>query len=689
MADNLVIVESPAKAKTIEKYLGKRYKVIASMGHVRDLPRSQMGVDTEDNYEPKYITIRGKGPVVKELKKHAKKAKKVFLASDPDREGEAIAWHLSKILELEDSKENRVVFNEITKDAVKDSFKHPRGIEMDLVDAQQARRILDRLVGYNISPVLWKKVKKGLSAGRVQSVALKLVIDRENEIRNFKPEEYWTIEGEFRYKKSKFTAKFLHYKNKPYKLNKKEDVEKITAALDGDEFEITNVNKKEKTRNPANPFTTSTLQQEAARKLNFKARKTMMIAQQLYEGIDLKRQGTVGLITYMRTDSTRISDQAKSEAKNYIIDKYGNEYVSKRKASGKQGDQDAHEAIRPTSTLRTPEEMKSFLTRDQHRLYKLIWERFVASQMAPAILDTIALDVTQNDIKFRANGQTIKFKGFMTLYVETKDDKDSDKENKLPKLEQGYKVTATQIEPAQHFTQPPPRYTEARLVKTLEELKIGRPSTYAPTIDTIQKRNYVKLESKRFMPTELGEIVYEQVKEYFPEIIDVEFTVNMETLLDKIAEGDMNWRKVVGDFYNSFKQDVERAEEEMEKIEIKDEPAGEDCEVCGSPMVIKMGRYGKFMACSNFPDCRNTKAIVKTIGVKCPTCKDGEVVERKSKKNRIFYGCSNYPECDFISWDKPVGRDCPKCNHYLVDKKKGRSNQVTCSNCDYKEEVQK
>ncbi|MEJ7496413.1 type I DNA topoisomerase [Staphylococcus warneri] len=689
LADNLVIVESPAKAKTIEKYLGKRYKVIASMGHVRDLPRSQMGVDTEDNYEPKYITIRGKGPVVKELKKHAKKAKKVFLASDPDREGEAIAWHLSKILELEDSKENRVVFNEITKDAVKDSFKHPRGIEMDLVEAQQARRILDRLVGYNISPVLWKKVKKGLSAGRVQSVALKLVIDRENEIRNFKPEEYWTIEGEFRYKKSKFTAKFLHYKNKPYKLNKKEDVEKITAALDGDEFEITNVNKKEKTRNPANPFTTSTLQQEAARKLNFKARKTMMIAQQLYEGIDLKRQGTVGLITYMRTDSTRISDQAKSEAKNYIIDKYGNEYVSKRKASGKQGDQDAHEAIRPTSTLRTPEEMKSFLTRDQHRLYKLIWERFVASQMAPAILDTIALDVTQNDIKFRANGQTIKFKGFMTLYVETKDDKDSDKENKLPKLEQGDKVTATQIEPAQHFTQPPPRYTEARLVKTLEELKIGRPSTYAPTIDTIQKRNYVKLESKRFMPTELGEIVYEQVKEYFPEIIDVEFTVNMETLLDKIAEGDMNWRKVVGDFYNSFKQDVERAEEEMEKIEIKDEPAGEDCEVCGSPMVIKMGRYGKFIACSNFPDCRNTKAIVKTIGVKCPTCKDGEVVERKSKKNRIFYGCSNYPECDFISWDKPVGRDCPKCNHYLVDKKKGRSSQVTCSNCDYKEEVQK
>nr|WP_248285717.1 type I DNA topoisomerase [Staphylococcus lugdunensis] len=689
MADNLVIVESPAKAKTIEKYLGKKYKVIASMGHVRDLPRSQMGVDVDDNFEPKYITIRGKGPVVKELKKHAKKAKKVFLASDPDREGEAIAWHLSNILELEDSKENRVVFNEITKDAVKESFKHPRDIEMDLVDAQQARRILDRLVGYNISPVLWKKVKKGLSAGRVQSVALRLVIDRENEIRNFKPEEYWTIEGEFRYQKSKFTAKFLHYKNKPFKLQNKDDVNKVTAKLDGDQFEITNVNKKEKTRNPAQPFTTSTLQQEAARKLNFKARKTMMIAQQLYEGIDLKRQGTVGLITYMRTDSTRISDAAKNEAKSYITENYGSNYVSKRQAKGKQGDQDAHEAIRPTSAMRTPNEMKSYLSRNQHRLYKLIWERFVASQMAPAILDTVALDVTQNDIKFRANGQTIKFKGFMTLYVEAKDDKENDKENKLPNLKEGDKVTATQIEPAQHFTQPPPRYTEARLVKTLEELKIGRPSTYAPTIDTIQKRNYVKLDSKRFVPTELGEIVYEQVKEYFPEIIDVEFTVNMETLLDKIAEGDMKWRKVIDDFYNSFKLDVARAEKEMEKIEIKDEPAGEDCEVCGSPMVIKMGRYGKFMACSNFPDCRNTKAIVKTIGVTCPTCKKGDVVERKSKKNRIFYGCSNYPECDFISWDKPIGRDCPKCEHYLVEKKKGRSSQVVCSNCDYQEEAQK
>ncbi|QQC38533.1 type I DNA topoisomerase [Staphylococcus pettenkoferi] len=688
LAENLVIVESPAKAKTIEKYLGKKYKVIASMGHVRDLPRSQMGVDYENNYEPKYITIRGKGPVVKDLKRHAKKAKHVYLASDPDREGEAIAWHLDHILEIEDDGKTRVVFNEITKEAVKDSFKHPRGIEMNLVDAQQARRILDRLVGYNISPVLWKKVKKGLSAGRVQTVALRLVIDRENEIRNFKPEEYWKIEGEFRYKRSKFTARFLHLKDKPYKLEKKDDVEYITKQLDSDQFEVTKVTKKEKKRHPAKPFTTSTLQQEAARKLNFKARKTMMVAQQLYEGIDLKKQGTVGLITYMRTDSTRISNQAQAEAKSYIESEYGKDYTAYRQSKG-QGDQDAHEAVRPTSVYRTPSDMKPYLSRDQYRLYKLVWERFVASQMAAAILDTVAMDLTQNDVKFRANGQTVKFKGFMSVYVEAKDDKDENKNNKLPVIKEGEMVTATKIDPSQHFTQPPPRYTEARLVKTLEELKIGRPSTYAPTIDTIQKRNYVKNESKRFVPTELGEIVYEQVKDYFPEIIDVDFTANMETLLDKIAEGEIDWHKVIDDFYSSFEQDVQRAEEEMEKIEIKDEPAGEDCEVCGAPMVIKMGRYGKFMACSNFPDCRNTKAIVKKIGVDCPKCKDGEVIERKSKKNRIFYGCSNYPDCDFVTWDKPVGRNCPKCDHYLVNHKKGQSSQVICSNCDYKEEVQK
>lgn len=690
MAENLVIVESPAKAKTIEKYLGKKYKVIASMGHVRDLPRSQMGVDVENYYEPRYITIRGKGPVVKDLKRHAKKAKNVYLASDPDREGEAIAWHLAHILDIDENKKSRVVFNEITKDAVKESFKHPREIEHELVDAQQARRILDRLVGYNISPVLWKKVKKGLSAGRVQSVALRLVIDRENEINNFKPEEYWTIEGLFKHKTKTFSAKFLHEKSKPVKFKNEGDVKKITTQLDGDKFEVTQVTKKEKLIHPAKSFTTSSLQQEASRKLNFKARKTMMLAQQLYEGIDLKKQGTVGLITYMRTDSTRISETAQAEAATFIENEYGKEYLSKAKATkGKQGAQDAHEAVRPTSVARTPEQMKAFLSRDQHRLYKLIWERFMASQMAPAIADTVAADITQGDLKFRANGQTIKFKGFMKVYVEAKDDQDEEKDGKLPPLEKGDIVTAEKIDPKQHFTQPPPRYTEARLVKTMEELKIGRPSTYAPTIDTIQKRNYVKLDQKRFIPTELGEIVHESVKEYFPEIIDVDFTVNMETLLDKVAEGEIEWKKVIDMFYENFKIDVARAEEEMEKIEIKDEPAGEDCELCGSPMVYKMGRYGKFMACSNFPECRNTKAIIKTIGVKCPKCKEGEVVERKSKKNRIFFGCSRYPECDYTSWDRPLDRSCPKCDTVLVERKKGKSAQVICPNCDYKEQEQK
>lgn len=689
MAENLVIVESPAKAKTIEKYLGKKYKVIASMGHVRDLPRSQMGIDVEDDFEPRYITIRGKGPVVQELKKHAKKAKRVYLASDPDREGEAIAWHLAHILNIDEKEKSRVVFNEITKDAVKESFKSPREIQHELVDAQQARRALDRLVGYNISPVLWKKVKKGLSAGRVQSVALKLIIDRENEILNFKPEEYWTIDGLFEHKKVTFKAKFLHENNKPKKLTNDKDVKAIVSQLKSDMFDVTDVSKKEKLRHPAKPFITSSLQQEAARKLNFKARKTMMLAQQLYEGIDLKKQGVTGLITYMRTDSTRISDQAKTEAASYIKDTYGESYLTKQKASGKkEGAQDAHEAIRPTSCLRTPAEMKAYLSRDQHRLYKLIWERFMASQMAPAVIDTVAVDLTQGPIKFRANGQTVKFKGFMSVYIEGQDDSDDDGENKLPELVVGDKVKAKDIEENQHFTQPPPRYTEARLVKTLEEKGIGRPSTYAPTLDTIQKRNYVKVDQKKFYPTELGMIVNESVKEYFPEIIEVDFTANMEALLDRVANGEIEWKKVISTFYDDFKINVERAETEMEKIEIKDEPAGEDCEKCGSPMVIKMGRYGKFMACSNFPDCRNTKAIVKTIGVPCPKCEDGQVVERKSKKNRIFYGCSNFPECDYTSWDKPVARKCPKCGTQLVERKKGKSIQVVCPNGDYEEKAQ-
>jgi len=689
LAENLVIVESPAKAKTIEKYLGKKYKVIASMGHVRDLPRSQMGIDVENDFEPRYITIRGKGPVVQELKKHAKKAKHVYLASDPDREGEAIAWHLAHLLDIDENAKSRVVFNEITKDAVKESFKSPRAIQHELVDAQQARRALDRLVGYNISPVLWKKVKKGLSAGRVQSVALKLIIDREEEISAFKPEEYWTIDGQFEHQGVTFKAKFLHENNKPTKLHNEQDVKAIVKQLSSDQFNVTDVTKKEKLRNPANPFTTSSLQQEAARKLNFKARKTMMLAQQLYEGIDLKKQGTVGLITYMRTDSTRISDTAKTEAAGYIKEKFGEQYLSKRKSAGqKAGAQDAHEAIRPTSALRTPTEMKAYLSRDQLRLYKLIWERFMASQMAAAVIDTVAVDLVQGPIKFRANGQTIKFKGFMSVYVEGQDDAEEEGENRLPELTVGDQVKAVNIDENQHFTQPPPRYTEARLVKTLEEKGIGRPSTYAPTIDTITKRNYVKIDQKKFFPTELGIIVNESVKEYFPEIIDVDFTANMEALLDRVANGEISWKKVIETFYGDFKLHVDRAEAEMEKIEIKDEPAGEDCEKCGSPMVIKMGRYGKFMACSNFPDCRNTKAIVKSIGVPCPKCKDGEVVERKSKKNRIFYGCTNFPECDFISWDKPVARQCPKCDTQLVERKKGKTMQVACPNCEYEEKAQ-
>ena len=688
MADNLVIVESPAKAKTIEKYLGKRYKVIASMGHVRDLPRSQTGIDTENNYEPKYITIRGKGPLLKELKKEAKKAKKVFLASDPDREGEAIAWHLSHALGP-DNDYYRVVFNEITKEAVKESFKTPSEIDMQLVDAQQARRILDRLVGYNISPVLWKKVKKGLSAGRVQSVALKVIIDRENEIRKFIPEEYWSIEGTFKTGRSKFTGKFnkLASDKQKTKLNTKDDVDKVMAQIKGNDFNIDSVEKKEKKRNPAQPFKTSSLQQEAARKLNYKARKTMMLAQQLYEGIDIKKEGTVGLITYMRTDSTRISNTAKEEAYNLIESTYGKEFAGTQKAANKASAQDAHEAVRPTSANRTPDNMKQYLSRDQHRLYKLIWDRFIASQMAPAILDTVKIDLSNNGVLFRSTGQTIKFKGFMQIYIEGTDDGEDDLNSKLPEMNEGETVTSETIEPAQHYTQPPPRFTEARLVKTLEESGIGRPSTYAPTIDTIQKRNYVRIDQKRFIPTEIGEIVNEQVVEYFPDIIDIAFTRNMEASLDSVAEGNKEWREVIDEFYKGFSPQVERAEAEMEKIEIKDEPVGEDCEKCGSPMVYKMGRYGKFMACSNFPDCRNTKAIVKEIGVKCPTCKEGEVVERKSKKNRIFFGCARYPECDYVSWDRPIGRDCPKCEHHLVETKKGKNAQVKCTNCDYKEDA--
>ncbi|MFP3916175.1 type I DNA topoisomerase [Lysinibacillus telephonicus] len=689
MADYLVIVESPAKAKTIERYLGKKYKVKASIGHVIDLPKSQTGIDTENNYKPKYITIRGKGPVLQELKSAAKKAKKVYLAADPDREGEAIAWHLASALNIDMNSECRVVFNEITKDAILDSFKHPRAINMDLVDAQQARRILDRLVGYNISPILWKKVKKGLSAGRVQSVALRLIIDREEEIKNFVPEEYWTIEGNFEKGKKQFDALYYGNEKVRIKLTNEEQVKAVLSGLKGDEFRVTNVVKKERKRNAAPAFTTSSLQQEAARKLNFRAKKTMMLAQQLYEGIDIgKKEGTVGLITYMRTDSTRISDSAKAEATNFINEKYGKDYIigEQKQAKKSSNAQDAHEAIRPTSVMRTPEELKEVLSRDQLRLYRLIWERFIASQMAPAILDTVTVDLVNQDVQFRANGSHVKFPGFMKLYIEGTDDNSEETTKLLPEMEVGDTVKSLEIEPKQHFTQPPPRFTEARLVKELEELGIGRPSTYAPTLDVIQKRGYVQLDAKRFVPTELGEIVHQFMIEFFPEIINIEFTAKMEEDLDKIEEGQTNWVKIIDEFYKDFEKNVKHADEVMEKIEIKDEPAGEDCENCGSPMVYKLGRYGKFMACSNFPECRNTKAIIKPIGVKCPNCDTGEIVERKSKTKRLFYGCNTYPECDFVSWDKPISRPCPKCSSLLVEKKIKKGIQIQCTKCDYEEE---
>ncbi|EIF13171.1 DNA topoisomerase I [Bacillus sp. CN2] len=691
MSDYLVIVESPAKAKTIERYLGKKYKVKASMGHVRDLPKSQMGVDIEQNFEPKYITIRGKGPVLKELKTAAKKAKKVYLAADPDREGEAIAWHLAHSLDLDLSSDCRVVFNEITKDAIKESFKHPRMINMDLVDAQQARRILDRLVGYKISPILWKKVKKGLSAGRVQSVALRLIIDREKEINDFKPEEYWTITGSFLKGKETFEAGFFGKNGKKLPLKNEEDVKAILAQLKGNKYTVDKVTKKERKRNPALPFTTSTLQQEAARKLNFRAKKTMMIAQQLYEGIDLGKEGTVGLITYMRTDSTRISNTAVEEASAFIDQAYGKEYLAGKRKPAKKNEnaQDAHEAIRPTSVLRKPADLKAVLGRDQLRLYKLIWERFVASQMAPAVLDTMSVDLSNNGLTFRANGSKVKFAGFMKVYVEGKDDQLEEKDRMLPDLKEGDTVLSKDIEPEQHFTQPPPRYTEARLVKTLEELGIGRPSTYAPTLDTIQRRGYVGLDNKRFVPTELGQIVLDLIMEFFPEIINVEFTAKMERDLDHVEDGQTEWVQIIDSFYTDFEKRVKKAEAEMKEVEIEPEYADEDCELCGSRMVYKMGRYGKFMACSNFPDCRNTKPIVKQIGVKCPKCHEGNIVERKSKKKRIFYGCDRYPECDFVSWDKPIERKCPKCENMLVEKKLKKGIQVQCVECDYKEEPQK
>lgn len=683
----LVIVESPSKAKTIGKFLGRSYKVVASLGHVRDLPKSRMGVDIENDYQPDYISIRGKGDVIKELRKDAKNAKAVYLASDPDREGEAIAWHVSNILKLDDSEKNRVTFNEITKDAVKEAFNEPRTINMDLVDAQQARRVLDRLVGYSISPILWKKVKKGLSAGRVQSVALNLIIQRENEIRNFKPEEYWTIDAEFKHNREKFKATFFGENGKKVSLKNNNDVQQVLRKLDKNkDFAITKVTKRERKRQPQPPFTTSTMQQDANRRLNFRTRKTMMTAQMLYEGIDIKQGAPVGLITYMRTDSTRIASIAKHEASKFIHEEYGGEYAAVKPIKGKlpEGAQDAHEAIRPTSVFRTPAKMKPYLTNDQYKLYSLIWSRFVASQMTPEIIDTMNVNLQQNNVDFRASGSKVKFAGFTKVYKRGKE-----KDNLLPELKEGDSAQMVSDDPAQHFTQPPARYTEAALIKTLEENGVGRPSTYAPTLDTIQRRYYVRLVSRHFEPTELGEIVNTIIEKQFPDIVNAKFTADVEDKLDQIEEGKQNWVRVVDSFYQPFSKEVSTAESEVAKIEMKDELAGMDCDICGAPMVVKMGRYGKFYACSRFPECRNTKAIVKDTGIPCPKCGQGTVVERKSKKNRVFYGCSRYPDCDFVSWNKPIGRNCPKDDHFLVEKKIKGGTQVVCPNGDYEEEPQK
>jgi DNA topoisomerase-1 len=691
MADALVIVESPSKAKTIGKYLGSKFIVKASMGHVRDLPKSQIGVEVENDFNPKYITIRGKGSILKELKDARKKVKKVYLAADPDREGEAIAWHLAHALELDETADCRVVFNEITKQAVKDAFKTPRKINMDLVNAQQARRILDRLVGYKISPLLWKKVKKGLSAGRVQSVAVKIILDRENEINDFEPEEYWSITAKLTADGNPFEAKFHQLNGTKTELGSEAEVQAILKQIEGASFTVKEVKEKERSRNPSAPFTTSSLQQEAARKLNFRASKTMSVAQQLYEGVDLGKEGTVGLITYMRTDSTRIAASAQEEAKEYIIGKYGEPFAPEtpRNYSKKAANaQDAHEAIRPTSILRDPDSIKSFMSRDQFRLYKLVWERFIASQMSSAVLDTLSVDIAAGDTIFRAAGSKVRFQGFMKVYVEGNDDGTTEEDRLLPPLKNGDVLENREIEPKQHFTQPPPRYTEARLVKTLEELGIGRPSTYAPTLETIQKRGYVAIEEKKFMPTELGELVIEQMEEFFPEILNVEFTANMEGDLDHVEEGSEDWVKVLAEFYESFEKRLEFAEEEMKEIEIEDEVSDEICEKCGKPLVYKLGRFGKFLACSGFPDCRNTKPIIKDIGVTCPKCKEGHVVERRSKKGRIFYGCDKYPECDFVSWDKPSAKPCPSCGSLMIEKRNKQGTRLQCTSCDHQEPVE-
>jgi len=692
----LVVVESPAKAKTIGKFLGKKYTVKASMGHVRDLPRSQFGVDVEKDFSVKYITIRGKGDLIKELKNMAQKSDRILLATDPDREGEAIAWHLQELLKIPETEKCRIEFNEITKKTINDAVKKPRQIDKQLVEAQQARRVLDRIVGYKLSPLLWRKIKKGLSAGRVQSVVVRLICDREEEIRNFKPEEYWTLTAKLRKDKDTLEAKLYKIEDRKADLKSAGQVEEIVQEISKSDFQVELIKKRQQRRNPPPPFITSSLQQEAYRKLNFAAKKTMMIAQQLYEGLDLsKAEGTVGLITYLRTDSTRISEEARIEAAEYIKANYGADFLpdkdraANNKSKGKI--QNAHECIRPTLVSRHPETVKQYLKNDQYKLYKLIWERFIASQAASALVDITTVDLRVKKFLFRATGSVMVFPGFTKIYIEGRDDQDKEDESTLPALSEKEKLKLVNLLPRQHFTQPPPRYSEATLIKTLEEKDIGRPSTYAPILDTIISRGYVLKKQKQYYPTELGILVVDLLKNYFPEIINIEFTANMEDRLDSIEEGETNWTKILSEFYGPFQRELEIADKEIGQIEVMDEETDELCENCGRNLVIKSGRFGKFLACPGFPECRFTKPILKEIGIKCPQCEDGKIVTRLSKRGRRFYGCSQFPKCNFVSWDEPSGEKCPRCSSYLVIKRSDKNgDKLVCTNkkCAFKEKLE-
>ncbi|MCI1931342.1 MAG: type I DNA topoisomerase [Clostridia bacterium] len=684
MAKNLVIVESPAKAKTIKRFLGNKYKIEASMGHVRDLPKSQMGVDIENDFEPKYITIRGKGELLARLRKEIKTVDKVYLATDPDREGEAISWHLVAALGLEDKDYSRITFNEITKTAVKKSLKEARDINMDLVNAQQARRVLDRVVGYSISSLLWNKVKKGLSAGRVQSVALKLICDREDEIRNFIPDEYWTIEADVECSKNEhFKAKYYGSGGKKNELKNGDEAKKIAEEIKTSVLNVDEIKRGKRMKKPLPPFTTSTLQQESSKYLNFTAQKTMMVAQQLYEGVDIKGVGTTGLVSYIRTDSVRISDEAYEDIKNHIVEKFGKEFLNSERIvyKTKSNAQDAHEAIRPAHIEMEPDAVKESLTKDQYKLYKLIWERTIACQMSPAEYETQSITLSADKHILKASGSILLFKGFLEAYNRIDDMQES---VNLPVVNNGDKLKAKEVNPLQHFTQPPARYSDASLIKTLEELGVGRPSTYAPTISTIITRNYVVKEKKLFCTTELGEVVNDIMKKYFKNIVNADFTAAMEADLDSIEEGQLEWKEIIRGFYPIFKDDMENAREKLSKVEIKDEVTDVICEKCGSNMVIKYGRYGKFLACPNFPACSNAKPLYESAGVKCPLC-GGEVLIKKTKKGRKYFGCENNPDkCSFVSWNKPVEQKCPKCGSYMVEKG-GKNPKIVCSNpnCGY------